>query len=252
MSTPTPTKNGHADEQLKTEPEPVKEENRPDEAAPRLDRPSGQNKEAAEEMWRKTKEKASTVGNALGSAFRSVQDTNPEAVARRTSQKMERGTAEVANFTKAVVTTSISFAGGMAIGLARGGPTGVSDKHLERLRVRDGSGSLVEVGRQKKLIEYEEDGITKKGVTIQFLEAHADLAPGVRADDSELPEGQAFIPFELAYEETVKTGEQEIEAMAVPLTGEDEGELKTFGFLVLARAQGDGRVFAYRDDAYSQ
>jgi len=248
MTNPSPTQKSAT-----TQPTPAGQEDLPDEAdrakAPRLDRPgsSRQQKEAASYLWDQAKEKTNSAMSSLGNALRSVQDTDPAAVGRKTSQAVERASSETTNFLKTVVTTSVSFGAGVAVGLARGGPSGLSDKQLERLRMRDGSGSLTEVARQTEVLEYTEDGITKRGVAIEFLPGHQDLAEPIRAEDSSMPEGQAFIPLELAYEVQVKTEARAIESYSVPLTGEAEEGRETYGFLVMDRAEGSAEVYAYND-----
>jgi len=94
---------------------------------------------------------------------------------------------------------------------------------------------------------YEENGVPKARVYVQFLEEHSGLAPAIRAEDSELPAGMAAIPLGLAYETVVRSDESEIESFAVPLTGEAGGERETYGFLVLDREEGNPEVYAYNN-----
>lgn len=232
------------------EPKPARPENLPPEAdAPALNRPKQSEKRngAIEHAKESAKESVSKAFGWLGKQCRKVQDTDPAAVATRTSNAIERASSETTNFLKTAVTTSVSFGAGVAIGLARGGSSGLSDKALERLRMRDGEGSLVHVADQWGIENYTEDGVPKRRVYIEFLEEHTDLAPPIRADDSELPEGMASIPLELAYEVTAKDGDREIESYAVPLTGEPEGDREAYGFLVLDREEGSAEVYAYTD-----
>jgi hypothetical protein len=252
-------------ENTTTAPKPAREENVPPEAkdtedhdsssnqsgpkAPRLDRPGGgeQANEALKSAAGAAKEKALGAFGALGSALRSVQNTDPAAVGRKTSKAVERGASETTNFLKTVTATTVTFGTGVAVGLARGGPAGLSDSALETLRMRGGEGVLTEVAVQTGTERYEENGVPKARVYVQFLEEHADLAPAIRAEDSELPEGMAAIPLDLAYEVTVRSDESEIESFAVPLTGEADGERETYGFLVLDREEGNPEVYAYNN-----
>jgi hypothetical protein len=250
MSNPTPktpttsTNSSSPKSKAGNEPKPARPENVPEAHAPALNRPPNSEKRsgAIQHAKKSAKENVSKAVDWLGRQCRKVQDTDPAAVASRTSNVVERASSETTNFLKTAVTTSVSFGAGVAIGLARGGPSGLSDKALERLRMRDGEGNLIEVASQWGVDEYVEDGVPKRRVYVQFKNDYLDLAPPIRADNSELPGDMASLPLELAYDITARDGSEEIPAYAFPLDTKDR---ETYGFLVLDRREGEAGVYAY-------
>jgi hypothetical protein len=232
-----PPTNGHVEE------EEEEDERDRTEAEP-LNRPGDREKMsgAVSSFWNSTKEYANTAAEKVEDGMRAVQDTDPEKVASKTSQTVERGTAEVANLTKSVVTNTTAFGASIAIGFTRGAPVGLSDSQLKKLRLRDGNGELVEVGKRIHTEQYEEDSVPKKRVYIEFDGDHLDLCEGVRHEDSELPENMACVPLAQAYETAARDGDTDIEVYALPLNNED-GNVE--GFLAVDREHAE--VYVYTD-----
>lgn len=210
----------------------------------RLDRPSESEKRngAMSHFWGKAKEYTSTAANKAKEGVRAVQNTDPAKVGRKTSQAVERSAAETTNFLKSVVSNTTAFGASIAIGLSRGTPIGLSNNQLKKLRMRDGDGELIVVGTRIHTETYEEQQVPKKRVYIEFEEEHGQLCKGIRHEESELPEGMACVPLDMAYETTARDGEMELEVYALPLNDED-GDAQ--GFLAIDRDHQE--VYVYTD-----